>query len=255
MTNDCSFMLGFGIFDGDARRCVATIAAWIAAGDRPRWLACLNPHSYVEALRRPDFAQALDSADWLVPDGSGVTLASRILEAGIDSRVTGSDVFDGLSRALDERGGGRVFFLGSTPETLEAIRVRYQRDYPHLAVVGTFAPAFRAEFTDADYAEMAAAINAARPDVLWVGLGAPKQELSIVHLRDRIDVPFAAAIGAVFDFYSGRVRRASPLFQRLGLEWLPRLLREPRRLWRRMFVSAPVFLWHVALARVGWARD
>ncbi len=254
MTSDCQYMLGFGIFSGDARRCVATIAAWVAAGGSPRWLACLNPHSYVEALRRPEFARALEAADWLVADGSGVTLASRILKAGIDQRVTGSDVFEGLSRQLEERGGGRIFFLGSTPETLAAIRERYQRDYPHLEVVGTYAPPFRPEFSEADYDAMAAAVNAARPDVLWVGLGAPKQELSIVHLQRRIRCPFAAAIGAVFDFYSGKVKRASPLVRRLGLEWLPRLFQEPRRLWRRMFVSAPVFLWHVARARVASSR-
>jgi len=254
VTNDCSFMLGYGIFHGDARRCVATIAAWVAAGDGPRWLACLNPHSWVEAQRRPEFARALAEADWLVPDGTGVTLASRILDAGIDARVTGSDVFEGLSRLLDERGGARVFFLGATPDTLAAIRARYQREFPRLQVVGTFAPPFRTEFDEADYDEMAAAINAARPDVLWVGLGAPKQELSILRLRSRIHVHFAAAIGAVFDFYSGRVERASPLLRRLGLEWLPRLVQQPRRLWRRMLVSAPVFLWHVALARLGQGR-
>jgi len=254
LTTDCRTMLGFGIFAGDSSRCVAAIASWVAAGDRPRWLACLNPHSYVEALHYPEFARALEAADWLVPDGSGVTLASRVLGAGIRARVTGSDVFTGLSRHLDERGGARVFFLGSTPETLAAIQARYERDYQNLRVVGTYSPPFQAEFSEVDYDEMAAAINAARPDVLWVGMGAPKQEISIVHLRDRLDVHFAAAIGAVFDFYAGRVKRASPLFRRLGLEWLPRLLREPRRLWRRMFVSAPVFLWHVARAWVGGAR-
>jgi len=254
VTTDCNFMLGFGIFAGDSRLCVARIAQWVSSGDRPRWLACLNPHSYVEALRRPDFARALEAADWLVPDGTGVTLASRILGAGIRARVTGSDVFTGLSRHLDERGGARVFFLGSTPETLAAIQARYERDYPNLRVVGTYAPPFRTEFSEADYDAMAATINAVRPDVLWVGMGAPKQEISIHHLRDRLDVHFAAAIGAVFDFYAGRVNRASPLFRRLGLEWLPRLLQEPRRLWRRMFVSAPVFLWHVARAWVGGAR-
>lgn len=254
MTSDCNFMLGFGIFAGDARRCVATIAAWIAAGDRPRWLACLNPHSYVEARRRPDFARALEEADWLVADGTGVTLASRVLGAGIDTRVTGSDVFEGLSRQLDARGGGRVFFLGGTPEVLAAIVARHRRDYPNLEVVGTYAPPFRAEFGEADYDAMAAAVNAARPDVLWVGLGAPKQELSIMELRGRVRVRFAAAIGAVFDFYAGRIQRASPLTRRLGLEWLSRLVRDPRRLWRRMFVSAPVFLWVVARAWAAGAR-
>ncbi len=254
MTSDCNFMLGYGIFAGDARRCVATIASWIAAGDHPRWLACLNPHSWVEARQRPEFARALEEADWLVPDGAGVTLASRILHAGIDRRVTGADVFEGLSRRLDEAGGARVFFLGGTEETLALIRARYQREFPRLVVAGSHAPPFRESFTDADYDAMAAAIEAARPDVLWVGLGAPKQELSIVRLRPRLQVRFAAAVGAVFDFYSGRVERAPPLLRRLGLEWLHRLASQPRRLWRRMLVSAPVFLWHVAMARLAAAR-
>jgi N-acetylglucosaminyldiphosphoundecaprenol N-acetyl-beta-D-mannosaminyltransferase len=246
----CAF-LGYRVFGRDAASCVASIAAWVAEGDRARWLACLNPHSYVVALERPDFAAALASADWLVPDGSGIMLASRFLGAGIEARVTGSDVFEGVSRLLDERGGARVFFVGSTDETLALIQTRYQREHPDLRVVGALAPPFRAEFSEAELDEMVAAINAARPDVLWVGLGAPKQEIWIHRLRDRLDVRFAAGVGAVFDFYAGRIKRAHPAFQRMGLEWLPRLLQEPRRLWGRMFVSAPVFLWHVARARFG----
>ena len=92
---------------------------------------------------------------------------------------------------------------------------------------------------------MLAAINAAAPDVLWVGMTAPKQEKWLHANRARLDVKFAAAVGAVFDFYAGRVKRSHPVFQKLGLEWLPRLLQEPRRLWRRNFVSTPVFLWHL----------
>jgi N-acetylglucosaminyldiphosphoundecaprenol N-acetyl-beta-D-mannosaminyltransferase len=85
--------------------------------------------------------------------------------------------------------------------------------------------------------------------VLWVGMTAPKQESWIHQLRERLDVRFAAAIGAVFDFYIGRIKRSPPAFQTLGLEWLPRLVQEPRRLWRRMFVSAPIFMWHAVTRR------
>ena len=92
---------------------------------------------------------------------------------------------------------------------------------------------------------MILAINAAAPDVLWVGMTAPKQEKWIRANQDRLNVRFAGAIGAVFDFYTGKIKRSHPVFQRFGLEWLPRLLQEPRRLWRRMFLSAPVFVWHV----------
>lgn len=98
---------------------------------------------------------------------------------------------------------------------------------------------------DVELEAMIAAINQASPDILWVGMTAPKQEKWIHQNLHRLDVRFVAAIGAVFDFYTGRVKRSHPIFQRLGLEWLPRLVQEPRRLWRRMFVSAPIFLWHV----------
>lgn len=88
-------------------------------------------------------------------------------------------------------------------------------------------------------------INLAKPDVLWVGMTAPKQEKWIYANLPHLNVKFAAAIGAVFDFYTGRVKRSSPIFQKLGLEWLPRLVSQPRRLWRRMIISAPIFIWHI----------
>lgn len=233
--------------EGDVR----DIASWIERGSGPRWLACLNPHSYATALRLPGFAEALRSADWLIPDGVGIVLASRALGGRVRERVTGSDIFHGVNEHLHRRGGGRVFFLGSTEETLAAIREKMAKDFPRVEVVGTYSPPFKPDFSDADLDAMVDAIAAARPEVLWVGMTAPKQELWIHRVKPRLQVKFAAAVGAVFDFYIGRIRRSHPIFQRLGLEWLPRLVQEPRRLWRRMFVSAPIFVWHVLRARVG----
>ena len=123
------------------------------------------------------------------------------------------------------------------------------RDFPKVRVAGVYSPAFRDVFSAEENAAMVAAINAARPDVLWVGMTAPKQEKWVRQHRDQLDVRFIGPVGAVFDFFIGRVKRSHPLFQRLGLEWLPRLLQEPRRLWRRNFVSNPSFL-----LRVIWAR-
>ena len=233
--------------------CVTDIVAWVkqAGSTGPcRWLACMNPHSYVLALDDTSFSQALHSADWLIPDGVGVVLASKISGGRIRSRVTGSDIFRGVMVELNREGGSSVFFLGSTDETLAAIRARVAVDFPNVRVAGTYSPPFKPIFSDEDQKQMVAAINAATPDVLWVGITAPKQEKWIHQNLHKLDVRFAAAIGAVFDFYTERVIRSHTVFQRLGLEWLPRLIQEPRRLWTRMFISAPIFIWHVVRSKI-----
>jgi N-acetylglucosaminyldiphosphoundecaprenol N-acetyl-beta-D-mannosaminyltransferase len=217
------------------------------------WLACLNPHSYVVAKSDSRFAQALSDADWLIPDGAGIVLASKMLGGCIRERVTGSDVFADLHSRMNSTGNMSVFFLGSTEETLNSIIDKMKKDYPNIRLAGSYSPPFKVQYSSAELEEMIGAINAAKPDVLWVGLTAPKQEKWIFANRTKLDVRFAAAVGAVFDFYSGRVKRSHPIFQKPGLEWLPRLLQEPRRLWRRMFVSAPIFMLDVAGALVAKA--
>lgn len=215
-----------------------------------RWLACWNPHSYAVALHDDAFRSALLHADWLIPDGAGVVLASRMMGGSIRARVTGSDVFEGLHRRMNEARGMSVFFLGTTEQTLATIRQRMARDYPGIRVAGACSPPFKPTYSAEELEVMIQAINEAAPDVLWVGMTAPKQEKWIFENQPRLAVKFAGAVGAVFDFYAGTVARSDPVFQRVGLEWLPRLLREPRRLWRRTFVSAPLFLWHVLKRRV-----
>lgn len=210
-----------------------------------RSLACLNPHSYVTALHDSGFRDALQSADWLIPDGVGVVIASKAQSGHIVDRITGWDVFLGLHTRLNQTAEGRIFLLGSSEETLETIKTKLAQDFPRVTVVGTLSPPYRSTFTVAETNAMIDSINASGADVLWVAMTAPKQEKWIHENRSRLDVRLALAVGAVFDFYAGNVLRSSAVYQRLGLEWLPRLLREPRRLWRRTFISAPIFLLHV----------
>ncbi len=243
-------ILGYRVLRSDAASCVDEIVEWIRTGNACRWLACLNPHSYVMSRRGSDFFAALQDADWLIPDGFGIVLASRWLNGGIRDRVTGSDIFQGVHERLDRLGGYSVFFLGSTEETLDRIRARMAMDFPRVRVAGWYSPPFKTTFSSEDTDRMISAVNDAAPDVLLVGMTAPKQELWIHNNRHRLNVKFVGAIGAVFDFYTGQVKRADPVFQNLGLEWLPRLLQQPGRLWRRMFVSAPIFLLDVARARL-----
>lgn len=256
MSHPVEDIAGYKVGTLGVHACVADVVAWIRyerdanTVGHCRWLACINPHSYAVALNDVHFSSALFEADWLIADGSGMVLASRILGGQIRERVTGSDIFLGVMQELNRLGGNSVFFLGATDETLAAIRARMDVDFPEIRVAGTYSPPFKSDYSEDEMDAMVAAINQARPDILWVGMTAPKQEKWIHQNLHRLDVRFAAAIGAVFDFYTGRVVRSHPIFQRLGLEWLPRLVQEPKRLWRRMFISAPVFMWHVVRARL-----
>ena len=244
--NKVENIIGYPISVEALNQILSRIQQWIAAGEHEgKMFVCANPHSLVTADRDPMFREAILQADLVTPDGAGIVLASRILGGSITERVTGSDIFWGLNRQLNEMGGASCFFLGSTPSTLAKIRSKMARDFPNIEVVGTYSPPFKPEFEESDNERMIEAINAVRPDVLWVGMTAPKQEKWIYQHIDRLDVKFAGAIGAVFDFYVGNVKRSHPVFQRMGLEWLPRLLQEPRRLWRRNFVSSPLFLYKV----------
>ena len=242
-------ILGYNVDCVTADECADRIFESLRAGKRS-WLACFNPHSYVMALEDKVFARALKDADWLVPDGGGAVLASRILGGSIKKRVTGSDVFSGLNQRMNAAGSMRVFFLGADEKSLALISDRMMKDYPNIKVAGVYSPPFKDVYSSAEISTMVKAVNTAAPDVLWVGLSAPKQEKFILENRARLNVKFVAAVGAVFDFYAGNVRRdEDSWFVNHGLEWLPRLLQEPRRLWRRMFVSAPVFMTHVVRQR------
>jgi len=216
----------------------------------PLCLACLNPHSVRSAMSDQKAVEALKWADILIPDGVGIVLASRILGGGIRERITGSDIFRELSRRLNRRGGASYFFLGSSEATLAAIKRRMAQEFPRIRDAGVYSPPFKEVFTEQENRAMIAAVNRAAPDVLWVGMTAPKQEKWIHRNKDKLNVKFIAAVGAVFDFYAGNVKRSHPWFLEHGLEWLPRLLQEPRRLWRRTLVSAPVFFWLVLKQRL-----
>ena len=133
---------------------------------------------------------------------------------------------------------------------MHRIKERMSIDFPNVKVVGTFSPPFKEDFTDDENDLMVEAINRVNPDILWVGMTAPKQEKWIYKNKERLQTKFIGAIGAVFDFYAGTKKRSHPWFQEHGLEWLPRFLREPRRLWRRNFISTPSFFYRIIKYRL-----
>lgn len=199
----------------------------------------LNAYSYVRAKSDPDFSKALVHSDALMADGFPVVTAARILKGRKIKKTAGEDIFHHYCREL-QKSGGSCFFLGSSEATLGLIRNRMASDYPSVKVE-TYSPPFKPEFTDSDNQIMLEAIRLSSPDVLFVGMTAPKQEKWVEACRDSIRAGIVCSIGAVFDFYAGTVKRPSGFWIRLNLEWFIRLLNEPRRLWKRYLVYSPLF--------------
>jgi N-acetylglucosaminyldiphosphoundecaprenol N-acetyl-beta-D-mannosaminyltransferase len=222
----------------------------IASGGKGSYMACANPHSLVVASGDPVFNAALKNADILLPDGTGVVMASKIFNVPVMEKVAGYDFFLALSASAEQSRGLRYFFLGSSEHVLDRIVSRLNLEYPSIAVCGIYSPPYKESFSETDNITMVEAINAANPDVLWVGMTAPKQEKWIYANRERLNVPFIGAIGAVFDFYAGTKVRSSVFWQKLGLEWLPRFMKEPKRLWERNIKSTPIFISWVVKEKV-----
>lgn len=249
MNYPCENILGFPITTLGQNECISRICSWILSNQKGRYLVCANPHSLEIAGSDPLFKQSILEADIVTPDGVGIVLASRILKGSINGRVTGSDIFREVSRQLDREGGCRYFFLGSTEDNLSRIRGKMKKDFPNIEIAGMHSPSFQPAFSEEENKNILETINDAEPHVLWVGMTAPKQEKWIYMHREKLNVRFIGAVGAVFDFYIGTVKRSNPWFLEHGLEWLPRLLKEPRRLWYRNFISNPKFLLRVAMKR------
>lgn len=216
----------------------------------------INAHSFNTAQKDETFAGALHNGDYLIPDGASIVKACRWLKAKSQpqERIAGWDLFSFEMNALERKSeelrvkGGKclkVMFFGSSEKVLTLIRERAAADYPNLEVV-TYSPPYKPEFSEEDNKAMIKAINAANPDLLWIGMTAPKQEKWTYQHWDELDIHcHCGTIGAVFDFYAGTARRAPLWWQDHSLEWLFRLLTEPRRMWRRYLIGNPLFLWNI----------
>lgn len=238
---DAGMLLGVPV---DRKSLEAAAAEAIAAVERrgpPVAFACANPHSLVAAQGDAAFRLALNNASLVVADGVGVTLMAKIAGVKVGPRITGTDYFFSVMRALEEHGAAKVFFFGSSPHVLAGISARMNAEFPNVRLCGILSPPFGRWSAEVNSA-MLETINRADPDVLWVGMTAPKQEKWVEENRRRLRAAVIGSIGAVFDFYAGTNRRAPQWMCRLGIEWLYRLAREPRRMWRRTFVSAPKFV-------------
>jgi N-acetylglucosaminyldiphosphoundecaprenol N-acetyl-beta-D-mannosaminyltransferase len=203
----------------------------------------ISPHSYIEARKDSLFREALMASDFIIPDGVGIIMAARVLTGNKIEKIAGSDLHRVIIKALNEHKGS-CFYLGSSDATLQKIKERLYREHPALKV-GLFSPPYKPVFSEDDSNSMINTVNEFNPEVLFVGMTAPKQEKWVHENKHLINAPVICSVGAVFDFYAGTVKRPGKFWISIGLEWLPRLLREPRRLWRRTVISTPLFIWFV----------
>ena len=216
---------------------------WIAQGDRGRYVAVTGMHGVTEAQHDPRFKNILNAADLTVPDGMPLVWLGRLRGFQIERRVYGPELMLSLC-ASGTQGGLRHFFYGAMPSTLELLAGALARRFPGLQIAGSIAPPFREPTADEDR-EFVAQINAARPDILWIGLSTPKQERWMFEHRDHLNVPVMIGVGAAFDIHAGRTKQAPAWMREHGFEWLFRLSQEPRRLWRRYLVHGSEFVYLV----------
>ena len=206
----------------------------------------INAHSFNTAKKDKLFAEALTNGDVLIPDGVSIVKACKWIKAKSQpkERIAGWDLFLFEMSKLEKK-GGTVMFMGSSQKVLDLIVKRAAKVYPHLKVV-TYSPPYKPEFSDEDNKAIIEAINNANPDLLWIGMTAPKQEKwTYSHWKDLNIHCHVGTIGAVFDFFAGTVERAPIWWQEHGLEWLYRLLKEPKRMWRRYIIGNTLFLWNM----------
>jgi N-acetylglucosaminyldiphosphoundecaprenol N-acetyl-beta-D-mannosaminyltransferase len=229
------------------RDVIHAVEQWRQAQSRS-YIVLTNPHSVMLCRRDEAMRRATLAAGLTLPDGVGVVLAAELLGYGRQHRVTGP----ALMLELIDHGreyGYRHFFYGGAEGVADELAKRLSDAYPGLKIAGTATPPFRGLSPYEDW-EMVQKINASKADIVWVGLGAPKQEKWMRDHLGRINAPAMIGVGAAFDFHSGNVPWAPRWVRRWGVEWAYRLLQEPKRMWRRN-LDSPLFLLHVLMQSAG----
>lgn len=200
----------------------------------------INQYSYCIAEDDIDFKKALQGSDVLLPDGVAIVKAVKFVSGYNIKKIAGADIHEYCLQKLN-RENGKCFYLGSSLNTLQKIEKRITTEYPNIAVA-YFSPPYKPTFSSEDNEAMITAVNSFKPDVLFIGMTAPKQEKWAYHHKEKLNTKLIYSIGAVFDFYAGTVERPGKIWIDLGLEWLGRLVKEPKRMWKRYLYYGPIFI-------------
>lgn len=240
-------VLGVRVHKVDLPQVLDRMQRWIEKKDITRYVVATQMHGLMVARRNVSFRNVLNSASLFVPDGFSVVWAAKLLGSDLRQRVPGPDLFIAGCSFAENHGYG-IFLYGDTEETLLLLQRRLIEQFPNLKISGVYSPPFRSLTAEEDD-HIVDMINLSGADIVWVGLGAPRQEQWMYDHREKLNVPVLIGVGAAFKFSSGRVSRAPTLLRDHGFEWMWRFCREPGRVWRRVLIDGPHFFACVLIQR------
>ncbi|MFP3882622.1 MAG: WecB/TagA/CpsF family glycosyltransferase [Actinomycetota bacterium] len=237
-------VLGVEVSAIDLEFAVKQIRSWVSARS-PNYVCVRDVHGVMASLRDPELIDIHNRAGMVTPDGMPLVWCGRLAGASWTKRVYGPDLM--LSVCEESTADStRHFLYGAGPGVANDLAEKLRYRFPDIQIVGAHSPPY-GDLTEEEVSETAAMINAARPDIVWVGLSTPKQERWMANFRRHLEAPVLIGVGAAFDMHAGRVRQAPEWIQKSGFEWLFRLCVEPRRLWRRYLTAIPTFLVQIAM--------
>jgi len=244
-------LLGIGISTINLQQAVNCVDLWIA--NKFHNYVCVTPvHAIVDYRKDPELVKIVNNSGLTTPDGMPVVWVMKLMGHKNVSRVYGPDLMLALCEH-SQKMGYRNYFYGSAPGVPEKLSKNLIKKFPDLIVVGIFSPPYRELTVDEDK-EIVEQINSTNPDIVWIGISSPKQERWMANHQKKITAPVMIGVGAAFDFLSG-VKKQAPLWmQKNGLEWLFRLYSEPKRLWKRYFLSNSIFIILIMLQLLGFKR-
>ena len=236
-------ILNIPVHGVNLQEAIGQAKTFLKSKEYPFIIHTANANVLVLAQRDKLLRDSFLTADMLLPDGQGAVLGSKLFGRGyIKEKVSGPDFFDTLTKTLNENGKRTFFFLGTTNETLAKIKAKLEKDFPNIKYEG-YSPPFESQFNEQQSSEMIKAINKVQPDVLWVGMTAPKQENWIEQHKHKIDAQLIVTVGAAFDYFAENTKRCPRWLEKLmgNTEFFYRFLLNPKRMLRRTFRSAVVY--------------
>ena len=248
LISDFANVLGVNVSAVNMDLAVNVTEQWIDAG-RSGYICVTGVHGVMEAQTDPEFLHILNHAAINLPDGMPMTWVGHLQGFRKMDRVFGPDFMTAICRLSVER-GYRNFFYGGQPGVAKLLSEALTNRFPGLQVVGIFAPPFR-PLTSHEEDEVIAQVLQSRPHIVWVGLSTPKQERFMAQYASRFQVPLMVGVGAAFDYHTGQIRDCSLWIKRAGLQWLHRLIQDPKRLWKRYLINNPAFIWQMVLQFAG----